>query len=59
MRKSAEEKAKRRLLVTIVMGVLSFLGAVFLFLLIFAAVSAERRNTLWMRTRSMTPTPPP
>ena len=41
MRKSAEEKAKRRLLVTIVMGVLSFLGAVFLFLLIFAAVSVK------------------
>lgn len=41
MRKSAEEKAKRRLIATIVIGVLSFLGAVFLFLMVFAAVSVK------------------
>lgn len=39
MRKSAEEKAKRRFIVTVVIGVLAFLGAVFLLLMIFAAVS--------------------
>ena len=41
MRKSAEEKAKRRFIVTVIMGVLSFLGAVFLLLIIFAAISLK------------------
>lgn len=39
MRRSAEEKAKRRFIVTVIMGVLSFLGAVFLLLIVFAAMS--------------------
>ena len=39
MRRSAEEKAKRRFVMTVIMGVLSFLGAVFLLLIVFAAVS--------------------
>ena len=41
MRRTAEEKAKRKMILTIINGVLSCLGALFLLLLLFALIAAK------------------
>ena len=41
MRRTADEKAKRKMIITVVNGVLSCLGAVFLLLLLFALIATK------------------